>query len=55
MNQIGTVKTIDQYERVYVPKQIMEALDIDKGSHCVWVEDVEIGCYCLRKATVTID
>ena len=53
MNQIVTVKTIDQYERVYVPKQIMEALDIDKGSHCVWVED-ENG-YSLRKATVTID
>ena len=53
MNQIGTVKTIDQYERVYVPKQIMEALDIDKGSHCGWVED-ENG-YSLRKATVTID
>tara|TARA_A100001201_G_scaffold57455_1_gene55494 strand:- start:36 stop:197 length:162 start_codon:yes stop_codon:yes gene_type:complete len=53
MNQIGTVKVIDQYERVYVPKQIMEALGIDKGSHCVWVED-ENG-YSLRKATVTID
>ena len=35
MKQIGTVKRIDQYERVYVPRQIMEALGIEKESgHC---------------------
>jgi hypothetical protein len=28
MNQIGTIKRIDQYERVYVPKQILEALGL---------------------------
>ena len=42
MKQIGTVKRIDQYERVYVPRQIMEALGIEKESgHCVWVERKE--------------
>ena len=54
MKQIGTVKRIDQYERVYVPKQIMEALGIEKESgHCVWVE-TEHG-YMLKKANVEIE
>ena len=30
MNQVGTIKRIDQYERVYVPKQILEALGLEK-------------------------
>jgi HSP20 family molecular chaperone IbpA len=54
MKQIGTVKRIDQYERVYVPKQIMEALGLEKESgHCVWVE-TEHG-FMLKKATVEIE
>jgi bifunctional DNA-binding transcriptional regulator/antitoxin component of YhaV-PrlF toxin-antitoxin module len=54
MKQIGTVKRIDQYERVYVPKQIMEALGIEKESgHCVWVE-TEHG-YMLKKVNVDIE
>ena len=54
MKQIGTVKRIDQYERVYVPKQVMEALGIEKESgHCVWVE-TEMG-FMLKKANVEIE
>ena len=59
MKQIGTVKRIDQYERVYVPKQILEALGLEKsteekhGGHCVWVE-TDMG-YMLKKANVDIE
>ena len=59
MNQVGTIKRIDQYERVYVPKQILEALGLEKstpeshGGHCVWVE-TDMG-YMLKKANVDIE
>jgi len=59
MNQIGTIKRIDQYERVYVPKQILEALGLEKsteekhGGHCVWVQ-TDMG-YMLKKANVDIE
>ena len=59
MNQIGTVKRIDMYERVYVPKQILEALGLEKstedkhGGHCVWME-TEHG-FMLKKANVSIE
>jgi hypothetical protein len=59
MNQIGTIKRIDQYERVYVPRQILEALGLEKsteekhGGHCVWVE-TDMG-YMLKKANVDIE
>ena len=59
MNQVGTIKRIDQYERVYVPKQILEALGLEKsteeshGGHCVWVETDM--CYMLKKVNVDIE
>ena len=59
MNQVGTIKRIDQYERVYVPKQILEALGLEKsteeshGGHCVWVE-TDMG-YMLKKVNVAIE
>ena len=59
MNQVGTIKRIDQYERVYVPKQILEALGLEKsteeshGGHCVWVE-TDMG-YMLKKVNVDIE
>ena len=59
MNQVGTIKRIDQYERVYVPKQILEALGLEKsteeshGGHCVWVEP-DMG-YMLKKVNVDIE
>jgi len=59
MNQVGTIKRIDQYERVYVPKQILEALGLEKsteekhGGHCVWVQ-TDMG-YMLKKANVDIE
>ena len=59
MNQVGTIKRIDQYERVYVPKQILEALGLEKsteeshGGHCVWVE-TDMG-YMLKKVNVYIE
>lgn len=54
MKQIGTIKRIDQYERVYVPKQILEALSLEKETgHCVWVE-TDTG-YMLKKANVEIE
>ena len=59
MNQVGTIKRIDQYERVYVPKQILEALGLEKsteeshGGHCVWGE-TDMG-YMLKKVNVDIE
>ena len=59
MNQVGSIKRIDQYERVYVPKQILEALGLEKsteeshGGHCVWVE-TDMG-YMLKKVNVDIE
>ena len=59
MNQVGTIKRIDQYDRVYVPKQILEALGLEKsteeshGGHCVWVE-TDMG-YMLKKVNVDIE
>ena len=54
MNQVGTIKRIDQYERVYVPKQILEALGLEKEvGHCVWVE-TEHG-FMLKKVNVEIE
>jgi len=46
---------IDQYERVYVPKSIMEELGVDKGDNVAWMQDEEDGHFELRKATVTIE
>ena len=59
MNQVGTIKRIDQYERVYVTKQILEALGLEKsteeshGGHCAWVE-TDMG-YMLKKVNVDIE
>ena len=30
MNQIGSIKRIDQYERIYVPKKILDDLELEK-------------------------
>ena len=59
MNQVGTIKRIAQYERVYVPKQILEALGLEKsteenhGGHCAWME-TEHG-FMLKKVNVEIE
>ena len=56
---VGTIKRIDQYERVYVPKQILEALGLEKsteeshGGNCVLVE-TDKG-YMLKKVNVDIE
>ena len=55
MKQIGTVKNIDQYERIYVPKLILEELGMEKGGHAVWMQCEDDGHFELRKATVTIE
>ena len=55
MKQIGTVKNIDQNERVYVPKLILEELGMEKGGHAVWMQCEDDGHFALRKATVTIE
>ena len=53
MNQIGSIKRIDQYERVYVPKKILDDMGMAVDSHCIWVE-TESG-YALRKVNVEIE
>ena len=53
MNQIGSIKRIDQYQRIYVPKKILDDLELEKESHCVWVE-TDFG-YTLKKVNVSIE
>tara|TARA_Y100000310_G_scaffold280171_1_gene299705 strand:+ start:1280 stop:1465 length:186 start_codon:yes stop_codon:yes gene_type:complete len=53
--QVSSVKTIDQYKRIYVPDKILEALSLDAGDNLVWMHDNVSGEYFIRKATVTIE
>ena len=55
MNQISSVKRVDQYKRIYVPDKILEAMEIDVDGHVVWMHDEVSGEYFIRKATITIE
>jgi bifunctional DNA-binding transcriptional regulator/antitoxin component of YhaV-PrlF toxin-antitoxin module len=55
MNQVSSVKIIDQYKRIYIPDKILEALQLEAGDNIVWMHDDVAGEYMIRKATVTIE
>jgi|TARA_R100001594_G_scaffold150151_1_gene210247 bifunctional DNA-binding transcriptional regulator/antitoxin component of YhaV-PrlF toxin-antitoxin module len=55
MNQVSSVKIIDQYKRIYVPDKILDALQLSEGDNVVWMHDEVAGEYMIRKATVTIE
>ena len=55
MKQISSVKRIDQYKRIYVPDNILEAMSLDVDDHIVWMHDEHTGEYSIRKATITIE
>ena len=54
MKQISTVKTIDQYKRVYVPDIILEEMELESGSNVVWLQCEDDGHFMLKKAIVEI-
>ena len=53
--QVSSVKTLDQYKRIYVPDKILQALELEVGDNLVWMHDSVAGEYFIRKATVTIE
>jgi len=55
VEQVSSVKTLDQYKRIYVPDKILEALELEVGNNLVWMHDSVSGEYFIRKATVTIE
>tara|TARA_R100001244_G_scaffold78109_1_gene61702 strand:- start:1853 stop:2032 length:180 start_codon:yes stop_codon:yes gene_type:complete len=55
IEQISSVKTVDQYKRIYVPDKILEALSLEAGDNLCWMHDAVSGEYFIRKATVTIE
>tara|TARA_Y100000401_G_scaffold65600_1_gene52315 strand:- start:256 stop:444 length:189 start_codon:yes stop_codon:yes gene_type:complete len=55
VEQVSSVKTVDQYKRIYVPDKILEAMGLDVGDNLVWMNDKISGEYFIRKATVTIE
>ena len=55
VEQVSSVKTVDQYKRIYVPDKILEAMGLEVGDNLVWINDKISGEYFIRKATVTIE
>jgi bifunctional DNA-binding transcriptional regulator/antitoxin component of YhaV-PrlF toxin-antitoxin module len=55
VEQVSSVKTVDQYKRIYVPDKILEAMGLEVGDNLVWMNDKISGEYFIRKATVTIE
>ena len=54
MKQMGTIKTIDQYKRVYVPDNILEEMECAIGSNVVWRQCEDDGHFALKKVNVEI-
>ena len=54
MKQISTIKTIDQYKRVYIPDSILEEMGVEVGSNVVWMQCEDDGHYALKKVSVEI-
>ena len=55
VEQVSSVKTVDQYKRKYVPDKILESMGLEVGDNLVWMNDKISGEYFIRKATVTIE
>ena len=54
MKQVSTIKTIDQYKRIYIPDGILEEMELEVGSNVVWMQCEEDGSYQLKKVSVEI-
>ena len=54
VEQVSSVKTVDQYKRIYVPDKILEAMGLEVGDNLVWMNDKISGEYFIRKATVRV-
>jgi|TARA_E500000305_G_C4020433_1_gene238372 bifunctional DNA-binding transcriptional regulator/antitoxin component of YhaV-PrlF toxin-antitoxin module len=55
LKQVSSVKTIDQYKRIYIPDAILERMQLEAGDNVVWMYDEIAGEHVIRKATVTIE
>ena len=54
MKQISSIKTIDQYKRIYITDSILEDLGCDVGSNVAWMQCEDDGSYMLKKVNVEI-
>ena len=54
MKQISSIKTIDQYKRVYIPDAILEELGVEVGSNVASMQCEEDGHFMLKKVNVEI-
>ena len=54
MKQISSIKTIDQYKRVYIPDAILEELGVEVGSNVAWMQCEDDGHFMLKKVNVEI-
>ena len=54
MKQVSTIKTIDQYKRIYIPDSILEEMELEVGSNVVWMQCEDDGHFALKKALVEI-
>ena len=54
MKQISTIKTIDQYKRIYIPDAMLEEMGLEVGSNVVWMQCEDDGHYALKKVSVEI-
>ncbi len=54
MKQVSTIKTIDQYKRIYIPDTILQEMELDVGSNVVWMQCEDDGHYALKKVSVEI-
>ena len=54
MKQVSTVKTVDQYKRIYIPDAMMEEMGVEVGSNVVWMQCEDDGHFMLKKAIVEI-
>ena len=49
LEQVSSVKTLDQYKRIYVPDKILQALELEVGDNLVWMHDSVAGEYLLER------
>jgi len=54
MKQISSIKTIDQYKRIYIPDAILEELGVEVGSNVAWMQCEDDGHFMLKKVNVEI-
>jgi|TARA_R100001132_G_C3230073_1_gene65057 bifunctional DNA-binding transcriptional regulator/antitoxin component of YhaV-PrlF toxin-antitoxin module len=54
MKQISSIKTIDQYKRIYIPDAMLEEMGVEAGSNVAWMQDETEGHFMLKKCNVEI-